>query len=115
MTPAMRSGRLLRRADAAAGSGNARPDTESEPAPASRSLPRRFPDNQIPANRFNPASVYLLENFAPLPNLPQTGLPNRNYQYLQKIPVDKDQFTGASISTRARFRSGSAATVGPTN
>jgi hypothetical protein len=26
--------------------------------------------------------------------LPQTGLPNRNYQYLQKVPVDKDQFTG---------------------
>jgi Carboxypeptidase regulatory-like domain len=53
-----------------------------------------FPNNQIPANRFNPASVYLLEKFAPLPNLTQTGLPNRNYQYLQKVPVDKDQFTG---------------------
>lgn len=53
-----------------------------------------FPNNQIPSNRFNPASVYLLEKFAPLPNLPQTGLPNRNYQYVQKIPVDKDQFTG---------------------
>lgn len=53
-----------------------------------------FPSNQIPSNRFNPASVYLLENFAPLPNLPQAGLPNRNYQYLQKVPVDKDQFTG---------------------
>lgn len=53
-----------------------------------------FPNNQIPANRFNPGSVYLLDKFAPLPNLPQTGLPNRNYQYLQRIPVDKDQFTG---------------------
>ena len=53
-----------------------------------------FPGNQIPANRFNPSSVYLLENFAPPPNLPQTGLPNRNYQYLQKVPIDKDQFTG---------------------
>lgn len=53
-----------------------------------------FPNNQIPPSRFNPASVYLLNNFAPLPNLVQTGLPNRNYQYLQKIPVDKDQFTG---------------------
>jgi hypothetical protein len=52
-----------------------------------------FPGNQIPADRFNPASVYLLEKFAPLSNLPQTGLPNRNYQYLQKVPVDKDQFT----------------------
>ncbi|MBC8164491.1 MAG: TonB-dependent receptor, partial [Bryobacteraceae bacterium] len=53
-----------------------------------------FPNNQIPANRFNPASVLLLQKFAPLPNLTQTGLPNRNYQYLQKVPVDKDQFTG---------------------
>jgi hypothetical protein len=53
-----------------------------------------FPNNQIPASRFSPGSVYLLNNFAPLPNLPQTGLPNRNYQYLVKTPVDKDQFTG---------------------
>lgn len=53
-----------------------------------------FPGNQIPTARFNPASVYLVQNFAPLPNIAQTGLPNRNYQYLQKIPVDKDQFTG---------------------
>src|SRR5688572_2880531 len=53
-----------------------------------------FPGNQIPPNRFNPSSVYVLENFAPLPNLPQTGLPNRNYQYFQRIPVDKDQFSG---------------------
>lgn len=52
-----------------------------------------FPNNQIPASRFNPASVYLLEKFAPLPNVQQTGLPNRNYQWLQKVPVDKDQFT----------------------
>ncbi|HET8549786.1 MAG TPA: TonB-dependent receptor, partial [Bryobacteraceae bacterium] len=52
-----------------------------------------FIGNQIPADRFNRASVYLLEKFAPLPNIPQTGLPNRNYQYLQKVPVDKDQFT----------------------
>ena len=53
-----------------------------------------FPNNQIPASRFNPGSVYLLEKFAPLPNLPQTGLPNRNYQWVQKVGVDKDQFTG---------------------
>lgn len=52
-----------------------------------------FPNNQIPANRFNPGSVYLLERFAPLPNIQQTGIPNRNYQWLQKIPVDKEQFT----------------------
>ena len=53
-----------------------------------------FANNQIPSSRFNPASVYLLEKFAPLPNLPQTGLPNRNYQWLSKVPVDKDQVTG---------------------
>jgi hypothetical protein len=53
-----------------------------------------FPNNQIPASRISPGSAFLLERFAPLPNLPQTGLPNRNYQYLAKTPVDKDQFTG---------------------
>jgi len=53
-----------------------------------------FPNNRVPASRFSAGSLYLLENFAPLPNLPQTGLPNRNYQYLAKTPVDKDQFTG---------------------
>jgi Carboxypeptidase regulatory-like domain/TonB dependent receptor len=53
-----------------------------------------FPNNQIPSARFNPAAVYLLDKFAPLPNLAQTGLPNRNYQYAAKTPVDKDQFTG---------------------
>ncbi|MDZ4799741.1 MAG: TonB-dependent receptor [Bryobacteraceae bacterium] len=53
-----------------------------------------FPNNQIPRSRFNPGSVYALENFAPLPNIPQTtGLPIRNYQWVQKIPVDKEQFT----------------------
>ena len=53
-----------------------------------------FPDNQIPASRFNPAPSICWTSSAPLPNLPQTGLPNRNYQYLAKTPVDKDQFTG---------------------
>ncbi|MBL8219004.1 MAG: TonB-dependent receptor [Bryobacterales bacterium] len=53
-----------------------------------------FPNNQIPASRINAGAKYLLDSFAPLPNLAQTGLPNRNYQYLAKTPVDKDQFTG---------------------
>ncbi len=53
-----------------------------------------FPGNRIPTNRFSAGGIYLLQDFAPLPNLPQTGLPNRNYQYLAKTPVDKDQFTG---------------------
>ncbi|MBI4909030.1 MAG: TonB-dependent receptor [Acidobacteria bacterium] len=52
-----------------------------------------FPNNQIPANRISPGAKLLLE-YAPLPNLAQTGLPNRNFQYLAKTPVDKDQFTG---------------------
>jgi hypothetical protein len=53
-----------------------------------------FAGNQIPASRISPGSKYLLDGFAPLPNLPQSGLPNHNYQYLAKTPVDKDQFTG---------------------
>ncbi|MFN7932822.1 MAG: TonB-dependent receptor [Bryobacteraceae bacterium] len=52
-----------------------------------------FANNQIPASRISAGAKYLLD-FAPLPNLPQTGLPNRNFQYLAKTPVDKDQFTG---------------------
>jgi Carboxypeptidase regulatory-like domain/TonB dependent receptor len=53
-----------------------------------------FPGNQIPASRFDKGSVLLLDRFAPVPNLAQAGLPNRNYQYLAKTPVDKDQLTG---------------------
>ena len=52
-----------------------------------------FPGNQIPANRFSKGSLLILEKFAPVPNLAQSGLPNRNYQYLVKTPIDKDQFT----------------------
>ena len=52
-----------------------------------------FPGNQIPSNRFNPDSLLLLNKFAPLPNLTEAGVPNRNYQYNAKTPVDKDQFT----------------------
>jgi hypothetical protein len=53
-----------------------------------------FAGNRIPAARINPGAKYLIDNFAPLPNLPQTGLPNRNHQWTAKTPVDKDQFTG---------------------
>ena len=53
-----------------------------------------FPGNQIPASRISAGSKYLLDGFAPLPNLAQAGLPNRNFQYVAKTPVDKDQFTG---------------------
>jgi len=52
-----------------------------------------FPGNQIPSNLFDKGSLLVLSKFAPLPNLSQSGLPNRNYQYLAKTPVDKNQFT----------------------
>jgi hypothetical protein len=74
-----------------------------------------FPGNQIPASRFDKGSVLLLDRFAPLPNLAQTGIPNRNYQYLAKTPVDKDQFTGASTSTKTPIPSGSAVIAGRTS
>jgi hypothetical protein len=52
-----------------------------------------FPGNKIPADRISKGSALILSKFAPAPNLPQSGLPNRNYQYLAKTPVDKDQLT----------------------
>jgi hypothetical protein len=52
-----------------------------------------YPGNQIPSNRFDKASLLLMSKFFPLPNLPNApGLPLRNYQYLTKTPVDKNQF-----------------------
>jgi hypothetical protein len=53
-----------------------------------------FPGNQIPANRFDKNSLLMINKFFPLPNQPATpGLPLRNYQYLTKTPVDKNQVT----------------------
>ncbi len=52
-----------------------------------------YPGNQIPSNRFDPASVLLMTKFFPLPNLPNNaGLPLNNYEYPTKSPVDKTQF-----------------------
>jgi len=52
-----------------------------------------YPGNQVPANRFDKGSQLLMSKFFPLPNLPSApGLPLRNYQYLVKTPVDKNQF-----------------------
>ncbi len=52
-----------------------------------------YPNNQIPSNRFDKASVLLMTKFFPLPNQPNgPGLPLNNYQYLTKTPVDKNQF-----------------------
>jgi hypothetical protein len=87
MTPAMRAGDF-----SAVATPLQDPNTRVRADGTITSSP--FPGNQIPANRISAGTKYLLDNFAPLPNLPQTGLPNRNYQYLIKTPVDKDQFTG---------------------
>lgn len=93
MTPAMRSG------DFSAFTGALQdPNTRvRSPNPSGSGFTvtsSPFPGNQIPASRISAGSKYLLDSFAPLPNIQQTGLPNRNYQYLAKTPVDKDQFTG---------------------
>jgi len=53
-----------------------------------------FPGNQIPASRIDKNSQLLMSRFFPLPNQPAAaGLPLRNYQYLSKTPVDKDNVT----------------------
>ena len=54
-----------------------------------------FAGNQIPVSRFDKNSLFLVSKYNPLPNinLNQTGLPNNNYQYLAKTPLDKDQLT----------------------
>ncbi len=54
-----------------------------------------FVGNQIPVSRFDKNSVFLMGKYMPLPNvnIGQAGLPNRNYQYSSKSPVDKDQIT----------------------
>lgn len=53
-----------------------------------------FPGNQIPATRIDKNSLLLMNKFFPLPNQPAApGLPLRNYQYLSKIPVDKNDVT----------------------
>ncbi|MDQ2945994.1 MAG: carboxypeptidase-like regulatory domain-containing protein [Acidobacteriota bacterium] len=52
-----------------------------------------FAGNRIPPDRFDKNSVLLMSKFFPLPNQPATaGVPNRNYQYLVDVPVDKNQF-----------------------
>jgi hypothetical protein len=87
MTPAMRNGDF-----SVVTSALQDPNTRVRTPSGITSTP--FPNNQIPASRISPGAKYLLDNFAPLPNLAQTGLPNRNYQFNARTPVDKDQFTG---------------------
>jgi hypothetical protein len=53
-----------------------------------------FGGNRIPLTRLDKGSLLLASKFNPLPNQPATtGLPLRNYQYLTKTPVDKNQIT----------------------
>ena len=87
MTPAMRNGDF-----------SAVPTPLQDPLSRTGTFPNitssPFPGNQIPASRFDPNSVLLMNKFFPLPNQPATpGLPLRNYQYNSKTPVDKNQVT----------------------
>ena len=93
MTPAMRTGDLSV-VTAPIQDPNTRVRTPNPTGTGFTITSTAFPGNIIPASRINAGSKYLLDSFAPLPNLQQTGLPNRNYQYLVKTPIDKDQFTG---------------------
>ncbi|MCC7155819.1 MAG: carboxypeptidase regulatory-like domain-containing protein, partial [Bryobacterales bacterium] len=88
MTPAMRGG------DFSAFSGALQDPSTRVRTSTGTITSSPFPGNQIPAARISASSKYLVDSFAPLPNLAQTGLPNRNYEYVAKTPVDKDQFTG---------------------
>lgn len=88
MTPAMRNG------DFSVFTGTLQDPATRVRTAAGAITSAPFPGNQIPAARISSGSKYLLDTFAPLPNLAQSGLPNRNYQYVAKTPVDKDQFTG---------------------
>jgi hypothetical protein len=93
MTPAMRNGDLSV-VTTALQDPNTRVRTPNATGTGFTITSSPFPGNQIPASRINAGAKYVLDAFAPLPNLAQTGLPNRNFQYLSKTPVDKDQFTG---------------------
>jgi hypothetical protein len=70
-------------------------DPQSRTGTGAAATATPFAGNQIPVSRFDKNSVYLMTAFNPLPNfnLNQTGLPNQNYQYLAKTPLDKDQIT----------------------
>ena len=86
LTPAMRNGDF-----------SAIPTALQDPLTRTGTFPNisssAFPGNQIPTSRFDKNSILLMK-FFPLPNQPATpGAPLRNYQYLAKTPVDKDQVT----------------------
>ncbi len=86
-TPAMRNGDF-------SAVPNALNDAQTRigTSPNVASMPH--PGNQIPASRFDKGSLLLLSRFNPLPNVAQpAGLPNNNYQYSAKTPIDKKQVT----------------------
>ncbi len=89
LTPAMRNGDF-----SVVTTALQDPLTRSGSAPNVTSSP--FPGNQIPSNRFDKNSLLLMSRFDPLPNVVPANpnaLPLNNYQYSQKTPVDKNQFT----------------------
>jgi hypothetical protein len=49
---------------------------------------RPFPGNQIPANRFDTVAVRILDDWIPLPNLPDNG-----YEVEVPIPLDRNEFS----------------------
>ncbi len=86
LTQAMRNG------DFSAFTGTLQdPLTRTGSVPNVTSTP--FPGNQIPPSRFDKNSLLLMSKFFPLPNIVQSGLPLNNYQYLVKVPIDKNQLT----------------------
>ena len=85
-----------------------------EHSPTSSSSP--FPGNQIPANRIDKNSALLMTSSFRCrisPRLP--GCPCGIISTWPRLRSTRTRSPSASISTRARNRSGSAATVGPTN
>ena len=90
LTPAMRNGDF-----SAVPTQMFDPNSRRQDPATGTFLANPYPGNQIPVNQFDQQSVFLMGKYMPLPNIVQTaaGLPNRNYQYLAKTPVDKDQIT----------------------
>ena len=65
-----------------------------------------------PASRFNPSSVYLLEKFAPLPNIAQTGLPIGITNIPEGAGSTRTSSQDGSISMTAPPRNGSDGIAG---
>jgi hypothetical protein len=62
---------------------------------------RPFPGNRIPANRFDPVAVRILNDWIPLPNLPGNG-----YEVEVPIPLERNEFSlklDHNLTTRHRL------------